>query len=254
MLLEPRLAHGVNRLKSIPYYRWSRHGVTDGLTGAGRVATGVEQAEIRTPFRIMPSRQRNLVGPGALALLGLAVFAWGIWSSKPHGSGLEAIALLASIFLTPIAIFWLVRERRYFDPRNAYYIEVGIDEFALLTPDTTDRIAWSILSPFAVEETTTKRKTKYGTYESTSYSTIAKYDGVQIKIPLGDFATDLGPTEMARAHAMCAVLNQLRTNALNQQPADAPVPFQVPRGLVVAPMPKLPKAPLVVSNSVVRRL
>jgi hypothetical protein len=133
-------------------------------------------------------------------------------------------------------------------------MEIGIDEFALLTPDTTDRIAWSILSPFAVEETTTKRKTKYGTYESTSYSTIAKYDGVQIKIPLRDFATDLGPTEMARAHAMCAVLNQLRTSALNQQPADAPVPFQVPRGLVVAPMPKLPKAPLVVSNSVVRRL
>jgi hypothetical protein len=76
LLLEPRPAHGVNRLKSIPYYRWSRHGVTGGLTGAGRVATGVEQAEIRTlngraaeePFPVpnglvvapMPSPKRSL--------------------------------------------------------------------------------------------------------------------------------------------------------------------------------------------------
>ena len=246
----------VNRSNSIPYYGWGKHVLLEGSRGARGMERSIEQAQIRPPFRIMPSRPQNFLVPGALALFGLVLFAGGIWSAsaRTHGDVLTPIAMVVGVFLAPIGLLWFLRERRYFDPRNAYWMEIGVDDFALLTPDASDRTAWSNLSPFEVEQTTTRRKTKSGSYESMSYSTVAKYDGLQIKIPLRDFATDLGPTEMARAHAMCAVLNKLRTSALNQQHADVPVPFQVPQGLVVAPMPKPAKMPLIVSNSVVRRM
>jgi hypothetical protein len=245
----------VNRLKSIPYYHWSRHGVTDGLTGAGGVARGVEQAEIKPPFRIMPSRQRNLVGPGALALLGLALFAWGIWSgsAKPHGGGLEAIALVVGVFLAPIAIFWLVRERRYFDPRNEYYIEIGIDEFALVTPDATDRARWRDLAPFEVKQVVTHHHFKHGHTKSVSFETVTRYGALEIKIPLDDFATRLGLERRDRAEAMRTILDDLRQRALVGPIAEPAEPFLVPAGLVVAPMPSPNRSPVAAIKSVVQR-
>lgn len=201
----------------------------------------------------MPSRQPNLVGPGALALLGLAVFAWGIWSAKPHGSGLEAIALLASIFLTPIAIFWLVRERRYFDPRNEYYIEIGINEFALVTPDAADRARWNELTPFEVKQVVTQHHSKHGHTKSVSFETVTHYGGLEIKIPLGDFATRLGVERRDRAEAMRMILDDLRQRALIGSTGEPAEPFLVPVGLVVAPMPS-PKRSLVSAiKSVVQR-
>ena len=213
------------------------------------------QKFVELPFRIMPSRPRNKYGPLALIAIGAVLFGAGIWDAvdgPPDGFG-SALMLIGGLTLVAICTFWFFRERRYFDPRNAYWMEIGVDEFALVTPDATDRTAWSNLSPFDVEETITKHKTKYGEYESTSYATVAKYDGLQVKIPLRDFATKLGPTEMATAHAMCAVLNDLRTSALHRESERAIIPFQVPKGLVVAPMPKPTRVPHVVRNSVVQR-
>jgi hypothetical protein len=214
-----------------------------------------KQEFIELPFRIMPSRPRNKYGPLALIAIGAVVFAAGIWDAAdgpPDGFG-TALMLIGGLALSAICTFWFLRERRYFDPRNAYWMEIGVDQFALATPDATDRTAWSNLSPFEVEEKITKRKTKYGEYETTSYATVAKYDGLQIKIPLRDFATNLAPTDMSKAHAMCAILNELRTSALDRQADRATIPFHVPPGLVVAPMPKPTKVPHVVRNSVVQR-
>jgi hypothetical protein len=214
-----------------------------------------KQEFIEPPFRIMPSRPRNGYGPLALISIGAVLFGVGIWDAAdgPPDSFGTALMLIGGLALVAICTFWFFRERRYFDPRNEYWIAIGVDDFALVTPDATDRTAWSNLSPFEVEETTVKRKTKYGEYESTSYATVAKYGGLQIKIPLRDFATNLAPTEMSRAHAMCAVLNELRASALGRQVDRATIPFHVPPGLVVAPMPKPTKVPHVLRNSVVQR-
>lgn len=204
----------------------------------------------------MPSRQRNLVAPGALALLGLALFAWGIWSgssAKPHGGGFETVALLVGISLAPIAIFWLVRERRYFDPRNDYYIEIGIDEFALVTPDATERSRWSDLAPFEVKQVVRQHHFKYGSTKSVSFETVTRHGELEIKIPLDDFATRLGVEPRDRAEAMRTILDDLRQRALVGFTAEPAEPFLVPAGLVVAPMPS-PKRSLVSAiKSVVQR-
>lgn len=219
------------------------------------MAREVEQAEIKPPFRIMPSRQGNLVGPGALALLGLALFAWGIWSgsAKPHGSGLEVAALVVGIFLAPIAVFWLLRERRYFDPRNEYWIEIGIDDFALVTPDAIDRSRWSDLAPFEVKQVVKQHHFKHGHTKSVSFETVTRYGALEIRIPLDDFGTRLGVERRDRAEAMRVILDDLRQRALIGPTAESAEPFLVPAGLVVAPMPS-PKRSLVAATiSVVQR-
>lgn len=240
----------MNRLKPIPYYRGSRHGLTDRWEDG--VARGVEQADIKPPFRIMPSRQRDLFIPGVLALLGLALFAWGIWSgsAKTRGGGFEPIAVVVGVFLAPVAIFWLVRERRYLDPRNEYYIEIGIDEFALVTPDAIDRAKWSDLAPFEVKQVVRQHHSKYAHAKSVSFETVTHHSGLEIKIPLSDFATRLGVERRDRAEAMRTILDDLRQRALAGPSAEAEA-FLVPSGLVVAPVTKRP--PVVATKSVVQR-
>jgi len=91
---------------------------------------------IELPFRIMPSRQRNKYGPLALISVGALLFGAGIWDAAdgpPDGLG-SALMLIAGLALVAVCTAWFFRERRYFDPRNAYWIEIGIDEFALVTP------------------------------------------------------------------------------------------------------------------------
>jgi hypothetical protein len=219
------------------------------------MATRTEQAEIRLPFRIMPSRQRNLFVPGALALLGIALFAGSIWSAsgKPHGGGLETVAIIVGVFLAPIGLFWILRERRYFDPRNEYWIEIGTDEFALVTPDATDRSKWSDLSPFEVKQVVRRHRLKHGHTESVTFETVTYSRGLEIKIPLDDFATRLGPERRDRAEAMRLVLDDLRQRALTRPPAEAGEPFQVPGGLVVAPMPPPKRSLYAAVKSVVQR-
>jgi hypothetical protein len=217
------------------------------------VTRGHEQAEIKPPFRIMPSRQRNLLVPGALALLGLALLAWSVGSAsaKTHGGGLEVIAFFAGVFLTPIGGFWLARERRYFDPRNEYWIEIGVDEFALVTPDATDRSRWTDLAAFEVKQIVRQHQLKYGHTKSVSFETVARYGGLEIRIPLDDFATRLGVERQDRAEAMRTILDDLRQRALIGPTGQPAQPFLVPAGLVVAPMPK--HSPVAGTKSVVQR-
>jgi len=73
------------------------------------------------------------------------------------------------------------------------------------------------------------------------------------RIPLNDFATAMANDEVGRAQAMCSILNELRQNALNRQAGEPTLPFQVPAGLVVAPMPPPKRKPLVAPGSVVQR-
>jgi len=225
-----------------------------------RVAGRVDEAEISPPFRIMPSRPRNLVGPGALASLGLALIAWGIWSAsaKSEGSGLEAIALVVGVFMAPIGLVWLLRERRYFDPRNEYWIEIGLDDFALVRPDGFERSPWADLSAFDVKKTTHRRdikigKVKVGEEETYSYDAVARYGGLEVQIPLNDFATKLANDEEGRAKAICDALNKFRQEALSRQAGNPANAVQIPAGLVIAAIPPARKAPLVVKNSVVQR-
>jgi hypothetical protein len=81
----------------------------------------------------------------------------------------------------------------------------------------------------------------------------ARYEGLEVEIPLGDFATKLSNDEQGRAQAICDILNDLRQEALSRQAGKAGSAFQVPPGLMVAAMPPPAKAPLVVKNSVVQR-
>jgi hypothetical protein len=197
----------------------------------------------------MPSRRRNISGPIVSVGVGLALAASGILGLSDKQSDhttLAALALLAGVFLVPICIMWLLRERRYFDPRNDYWIEIGLEDFALVTPDWVERHNWADLTPFEVKAT--ERRNKYGRIVSVTYEAITRYGEQELKIPLGDFATRLGSDQRERAEAMCIALNALRQAVLKRLTA-----FEVPAGLVVAPMPAPKRKPLVASNSVVQR-
>jgi hypothetical protein len=209
---------------------------------------------IDLPFRILPSRSKNTTAQLGMIAIGVVLFAAGIWDAVDPPEGFASgIMLIFGLILVATCSFWFFRERRYFDPRNEYWIEIGLEEFALVTPDATDRSAWASLSAFEVKQTTHRHKTKLGEYETYSYDAIALYGGLEVKIPLGDFATALANDDSGRAKAMCAILNELRQNALNRQADKAGEPFHVPPGLVVAPMPAAKRKPLIVSNSVVQR-
>jgi len=219
-----------------------------------------KQEFIEPPFRIMPSRPRNKYGPLALIAIGAVLFAAGTWDAAdgpPDGLG-SALMLIAGVTLVAICTFWFFRERRYFDPRNEYWIEIGLDEFALVKPDGFERRSWAELSAFEVRKTTHRHdqkigKTKIGEYETHSFATVARYGGLEVQVPLGDFATKLSNDEEGQAQAICDILNSLRQGALSRQAGKAGSAFQVPSGLVVATMPPPSKTPLVVKNSVVQR-
>jgi hypothetical protein len=159
--------------------------------------------------------------------------------------------VLAGIVLVPICTMWLLHERRYFDPRNDYWIEIGLDDFALVTPDWVERHIWTDLTPFEVKAT--ERRNKYGRVVSVTYDTIARYSAQELKIPLGDFATRLGSGSQERAEAMCTILNTLRQTVLSRSTAESIESFDPPAGLVVAPMPPPKRKPLVTPKSVVQR-
>jgi hypothetical protein len=111
-----------------------------------------KQEFIEPPFRIMPSRPRNKYGPLALISIGAVLFAAGSWDAAdgPPDSFGSALMLIGGVALVAICTFWFFRERRYFDPRNEYWIEIGLDEFALVKPDGFERSSWVELSAFEV--------------------------------------------------------------------------------------------------------
>ncbi|HKP24522.1 MAG TPA: hypothetical protein VJV39_11710 [Dongiaceae bacterium] len=215
---------------------------------------------IELPFRIMPSRPRNKHGPLALIAIGTVLFGAGIWDAvdgPPDGLG-SALMLIVGLALIAICTFWFFREQRYFDSRNEYWIEIGLDEFALVTPDGFDRSSWTKLTAFEVRKTTHRHdqkvgKIKIGEYETYSFAVVARYGGLEVQVPLGDFATRLSNDDEGRAQAICEILNSLRQEALSRQVGKTGSAFQVPPGLVVATMPPPRKAPLVVNNSVIQR-
>jgi hypothetical protein len=188
-----------------------------------------------------------------MGVVGVMLFAAGIFgvSDKDGQRSLGAVALILGAILVACGIFSFLRERKYFDPRIEYWIEIGLDDLALVTPDAVERHKWISLVPFEVK--TTDHKNKYGRTVYATHDTITRCDGVEVRIPLKDFATRLGPGGQDRAERMCAILNELRQDALNRQSGSAGEPYQVPQGLVVAPMPPAKRKPLVVGSSVVQR-
>jgi hypothetical protein len=146
---------------------------------------------------------------------------------------------------------WLLRERRYFDPRNHYWIEIGLDDLALVTPDWVERHNWTELAPFEVKAK--EHRNKHGRVVSVTHEAITRYGGQELKIPLGDFATRLGSGPRERAEAMCTVLNTLRQTVLNRSTAESVESYEPPAGLVAAPMPPPKPKPLVTPRSVVQR-
>jgi hypothetical protein len=188
-------------------------------------------------------------------LIGTLLLAAGLWGAMDRSmdGGGSGLMLTLGVALIATCAFWFFRERRYFDPRNAYWIEIGIDEFALVTPDVTDRSSWERLSPFDVRVTRTRYKTKFGDRESVTYDAAASYGNLGVTIPLGDFASMLANDRLQQARAICAILNELRQSALNRRSGEPSQPFQVPSGLVVAPMPRPKRRPLATPNSVVQR-
>jgi hypothetical protein len=194
-----------------------------------------------------------------MAAIGVVLIAVGMADAMaPPEHTISFLALLAGVVLTPIAFVRFLRERRYFDPRNEYWIEMGLDEFALVRPDGFERSPWADLSSFEVKKTTHKHdvkigKVKVGEHETYSYDVVARYGGLNVEIPLDDFATRLASDEEGRARAICDALNNFRQEALSRQAGNPANAVQVPPGLMIAAVPPAGKAPLVVKNSVVQR-
>ena len=173
---------------------------------------------------------------------------WVLVEQQSKQPTLAALGLFGGIILVAFGTLRLRREHRYFDPRNDYWIEIGPDDFALVTPDVTDRRQWVSLTPFEVK--TIEHRNKYGWVTSKTFETAAFTDGVEINVPLKDFATRIGGDQQDRATAMCLILDEFRTKALN--PSEA-ADYQVPAGIVIAPMPAPKPKPFDVTKSVVQR-
>ena len=207
-----------------------------------------QSEKIRPPFRIMPSRPRDLRAPAAIALLGLVLGIAGGWGVPGGLYLLGMVWLVVGVALLAWGIFSFLCERKYFDPLNNYWIEIGLDDFALVMPDAVNRQRWTSLPAFEVKATEHRHKHR----RTVTYETIARGDGVLVGIPLRDFATRLGYGQ-DRAERMCSILNALRQDALSRQPGSAGELYQVPRGLVVAPMAPAARKSLVPAGSVVQR-
>lgn len=186
----------------------------------------------RTPFRILPSRARDLA-PGwmliggcvAVAAIGLAMAT----GSSARDGGMGALILVGGIFGGLFGAMWLRRELRYFNPRAEYWMEIAADHFGLITPDAKDHCPWTEIRAFEVEETT--RRNRYGGRTGVSYKTVARYRRYDLTIALGDFATRLGQEDKDRAEAVCAILNDLRIRALASGGDDFDA--VLPAGLVI---------------------
>jgi hypothetical protein len=83
------------------------------------------------------------------------------------------------------------------------------------------------------------------------YEAVTRCDGAEIKVPLKDFATQIGVTGRDRAETMCAALNGLRAKALNLSESAL---RELPAGLVVAQMPTPKQGPFDPAKSIVQRL
>jgi hypothetical protein len=202
---------------------------------------------IRTPFRILPSRGPEFTvlawvaaACGAALVAGVAVL-----SIAPREGGVGvAVLLLLGIFGTLIAIQGLRREQRYFSPGAAYWMDIAADHFGLTTPDTNDVCPWAEIDRFEVVEM--QHRSRHGR-SWTSYEVVGLYRRYHLNIKLNDFATRLGKDDQERAVAICAILNDLRGQAMSGDGRDFTV--TPPAGLVVTEekLPRRRPAPPVVS-------
>ena len=122
-----------------------------------------------------------------------AVAIW--WSDSERESALAGLGLILGVIMVPTGLVWLRREQRYFDARNGYWIEIGEEEFALVTPDGTDRSNWASLTPFEVKRTTVHRP-KIGE-DIVVHSTVARYGNLEVNIPWTILRPALTPTRRA---------------------------------------------------------
>ena len=237
--------------------RWPA-GLLRSNDGTGEILPlGTDTAEpdatprkLRTPFRILPSRGRDLA-PACLLLGGCAaavIFGLAIVGGVPsRNAGIGSLVLLGGILGVSIGAYWLRREMRYFNPQAEYWIEIAVDHFGLMTPDATDHCPWSEIRAFEVEEKI--RRNRYGARIGASYKAVARYRRYDLNIALGDFATRLGQEEKDRAEAVCATFNQLRTLALASGGKDFDA--ALPAGMVATEekpataKPRLPIRPVV---------
>lgn len=196
---------------------------------------------VRTPFRILPSRPRErtegwlvTVVCGALLIGGIAILAM----DPQNGDGLVAVMLAVGIFGGLIGLRSVRREMRHFGPGAEYWMEITVDHFGLMTPDTTDRCPWPEIEAFEVRET--KLTDRRGRHVGSAYDVVGLYRRHHLDVNLDDFATGLGTEDKDRAVAICAVLNGLRDQALASAGRD--FDFAPPSGLVVTDK-RLPKTP-----------
>lgn len=207
---------------------------------------------VRTPFRILPSRACNVGTPWIVTAVccGLSIGGIAIVVLNPQdGNGLAAIMTAVGIFGAVIGLRSLRREMRRFGPGAEYWMEIAVEHFGLITPDTADRCPWAEIEVFEVQET--KFTDRRGRHVGSGYGVVGLFRRYHLEISLEDFATGLGTEDKDRAAAICAVLNGLRDQALASAGRD--FDFAPPPGLVVTDKrpPKMPSerpVPSVVSR------
>lgn len=186
---------------------------------------------LRTPFRILPSRRRDLT-PACLLIAGSAaaiIFGLAMIVGVPsRDNDLGVFVLLGGIFGGSIGAYWLRRELRHFSPQGEYWMEIAVDHFGLMTPDAKDHCPWAEIRAFEVAETI--HRNKDGARTGASYKAVVRYARYDLNIALGDFATRLGDDERSRAEAVCRIFNQFRMLALASGGKDFDA--AIPAGLV----------------------
>lgn len=215
---------------------------------------GLDRA-IRPPFRILPARGRDFTVEILLVAGGLCAAAVGMVLLVDGNSyvGAAFLAVLGGLVALFVGCSRAIREYRYFDPRNEYALIVELDEFKVVTPDGTHATSWSDLVPFEFEKAKTVTEHKGHEHVRVTYKSVARVGGVDIEIPLRDFAILFGLDDEERAIGITKALNQVRDLMRTRQDGEAAPLFDPPLGLVVGPMLPLRKAQPIKVKSVVQR-
>lgn len=221
-------------------------------TMTDRIQTQPDPAMFRTPFRVLPSRVRDLTGSVIILLVGATLAAIGMAlavGGPAQHDGLAAILLLLGIVGGLYGGHSVRHEMRHFTPGAEYWIEITPDHFGLITPDVAERCPWSDIRGFEV--VTTEHRRKSGQLE-TFYDAIVRYRRYDLEIDLDDFATGLGKDDKTRAESLCSALNELRARAIAS--AGEQFSYSVPAGIVATEaMAPRPKPKLSVASVVMRQ-
>lgn len=179
--------------------------------------------DLQIPFRVLPSRGTRFGESTVLvASAALSVAAWMLAVSFGHAvsaTDLVAVSFLFGSVLAVIGFLLIRRQRRYFGTHGRYWLKIDREHFTIVTPDSEETYDWRNVTRFIIEKderATMNREKHIETRVTVDMTAVdAGPNSRRIMIVADDFAAKLPGNHVERAQKLCAILNDLRSWAMD---------------------------------------